>query len=408
MAKFAIYNGETFEREVDVTEHGAFIGRSEQNDIVLPDPSKAVSRQHAELRYEDGSFAIVDLNSQNGVWLGDERVEHAALQPGDEVIIGGFRLVWIPEAEVADLPPEEAGPDYGASVPVPPPPQPVAHVPPASQGPGVLMVVAVAALVVLAGAAYVVFFTDVGRTPAAPSTAEGVTQAPNSTTPPIAAEPTPPTVQTLPPPVPSERPVETARRTEGVVPSQVTDAPRPTPRESKRRPEVKAATEPDAAEAARSRALQERIDRAKAALAKGDYGAAIGGLEGVLAEQPKHAEATALLQTARTRVQEEAKRAYEAGLQAEAAGNQLAALERFEQAARFDPDFTAAREGGRRVRERMKVAGEDAYKRAKQYDAVGRTADAIAMYEKALQMLAPDNPMRANAKERLDALKGIK
>ena len=26
MAKFAIYNGETFEREVEVTERGAFIG----------------------------------------------------------------------------------------------------------------------------------------------------------------------------------------------------------------------------------------------------------------------------------------------------------------------------------------------------------------------------------------------
>jgi hypothetical protein len=54
---------------------------------------------------------------------------------------------------------------------------------------------------------------------------------------------------------------------------------------------------------------------------------------------------------------------------------------------------------------RMKTLGDDAFERARTFDAVGRTGDAVAQYERAVQLLAPDDPNRKAAKRRLDALR---
>jgi len=35
----------------------------------------------------------VDLNSQNGTWMDDERVERVTMQPGIAVAIGPYQLV---------------------------------------------------------------------------------------------------------------------------------------------------------------------------------------------------------------------------------------------------------------------------------------------------------------------------
>ena len=57
------------------------IGRSEQNDLVLEDPGKAVSRNHAEIRYEGGRYVLADLESQNGIWVAGTRVPFVVLDP---------------------------------------------------------------------------------------------------------------------------------------------------------------------------------------------------------------------------------------------------------------------------------------------------------------------------------------
>jgi hypothetical protein len=62
------------------------LGRSRNADIVLEDPN--VSRKHAELRREDGRWAIADLGSTNGVKVNGRRVEQAYLEPGDEIVLG--------------------------------------------------------------------------------------------------------------------------------------------------------------------------------------------------------------------------------------------------------------------------------------------------------------------------------
>lgn len=52
-----------------------------------------VSRDHARFHVDGGHLTLRDLGSTNGTYVNRERVDVAALEPGDEVIIGRFHLV---------------------------------------------------------------------------------------------------------------------------------------------------------------------------------------------------------------------------------------------------------------------------------------------------------------------------
>ena len=62
------------------------LGRALDNDIVISDAS--VSRYHAAIEAANGAFRVRDLGSQNGTWLGGNRVSEAPLSSGDAVILG--------------------------------------------------------------------------------------------------------------------------------------------------------------------------------------------------------------------------------------------------------------------------------------------------------------------------------
>ena len=63
------------------------IGRDPGADIVLTEES--ASREHAEVRRTAaGYFEVVDLASDNGVWVDGERVERMTLLDGDVFTIG--------------------------------------------------------------------------------------------------------------------------------------------------------------------------------------------------------------------------------------------------------------------------------------------------------------------------------
>jgi hypothetical protein len=68
------------------------IGRSRECDVTLDDAN--VSRRHAELRREGGSWVVADLGSTNGVKVNGHRVSQQPLQPGDEITLGLERLVF--------------------------------------------------------------------------------------------------------------------------------------------------------------------------------------------------------------------------------------------------------------------------------------------------------------------------
>jgi hypothetical protein len=69
------------------------IGRSPDNDLVLPDSS--VSRHHAILERIGAGWFIRDLNSSNGTEVnGDRFLGERALRNDDEILLGRTRLVF--------------------------------------------------------------------------------------------------------------------------------------------------------------------------------------------------------------------------------------------------------------------------------------------------------------------------
>jgi hypothetical protein len=53
----------------------------------------------------------------------------------------------------------------------------------------------------------------------------------------------------------------------------------------------------------------------------------------------------------------------------------------------------------------MRTEGADAYTRARQADAVGRTADAIPLYDRAARYLPDEDPNKKIARDRLEVLR---
>ena len=93
MARLLVFRGETLDREIEVGRETFRIGRGDQNDLVLEDRGKAVSRNHAEIRYEGGRYVLADLESQNGIWVAGNRVPFVVLDPKIVASVGPYRLM---------------------------------------------------------------------------------------------------------------------------------------------------------------------------------------------------------------------------------------------------------------------------------------------------------------------------
>ena len=93
MARLLVLRDSALHRYVQLGRRELTIGRGEQNDVVLQDPDKLVSRFHAELRPEGGGYVLIDLNSQNGTWVDARRVDRIAMRTGVPVTIGPYQLV---------------------------------------------------------------------------------------------------------------------------------------------------------------------------------------------------------------------------------------------------------------------------------------------------------------------------
>ena len=118
--------GDTLEQEVDLRGHTVRIGRGSTNDLVLEDPGKSVSRNHAEIRFQGGRYELVDLQSQNGIWVSGSRMTNVVLEPNVVATIGPFRLLLERAGDTSEVPSAqyEPGPsetEYGGEAPSHPP-----------------------------------------------------------------------------------------------------------------------------------------------------------------------------------------------------------------------------------------------------------------------------------------------
>src|SRR5256886_6318528 len=73
-------------REVPVGNRPVNFGRAPDNDLSVD--NLAVSSYHAKIFFEGGRMVIEDLNSLNGTFVNDLRVERATLHDGDKIHIG--------------------------------------------------------------------------------------------------------------------------------------------------------------------------------------------------------------------------------------------------------------------------------------------------------------------------------
>lgn len=113
-------------RSFALAEASTELGRGLEVSVRLRDI--AVSRRHARIRHQEGTFVLEDLDSPNGVYLNGQRVETPSpLHEGDVIELGRTLLrfqapVAEPAPEPTSTPPEtQAEPPAGNDTPATPP-----------------------------------------------------------------------------------------------------------------------------------------------------------------------------------------------------------------------------------------------------------------------------------------------
>ena len=101
--------GEDYVREFDA--EGGTIGRSFDNDWVLPDPDHYISGKHATVDFQSGAYYLADI-STNGVYVNDAdeplgRGNPRRLFDGDRIRMGDFKfVVTLDEGQDLAMPPD--------------------------------------------------------------------------------------------------------------------------------------------------------------------------------------------------------------------------------------------------------------------------------------------------------------
>ena len=91
--------------------HGGTIGRSTDNEWILPDPERYLSGKHARVDFRAGTYVLVDTSS-NGTYVNGAQVplgkyHDYLLKDGDYVRLGEYELL-VSIDKSNDFPPEES------------------------------------------------------------------------------------------------------------------------------------------------------------------------------------------------------------------------------------------------------------------------------------------------------------
>ena len=436
------------EVEVPLEQRDLRIGRASDNDVVLRDPDKTLSRHHAELRGDGGRWFYLDLNSANGSWVGQRRVTREDLAPGVSIALGDYQLALVDEARPAagvpdDLnatrvirtrdtavrpgvvaaavpgrPAADAPPSVGGAVSVGAAPRP--HTPASASSPTIRRVIIYGSIAVFGTCAVMLALllrpdssapaTEAEAAAAAQAAAPAappVTPAPVAATPPATPPAVAPPVAAVPPPTPAARTASTAPRK--AAPRVAPPRPEPAPR-AVRDVDPDAATIPardgEAAPALQARRddLRRRYALALQQLSARQFVAARELLTGVAGDAPRFRDLPARLAEADAGMRQQAAEGFKTATRLEAAAEWSEALKEYERLRPYAAALPGLTDAVERTRTRMHEAGTEALTRARQYDSRGRVPEAIAWYQRAVAWLPPDHPGLEAARQRLAQL----
>ncbi|MBE2166514.1 FHA domain-containing protein [Acinetobacter oleivorans] len=113
--KLQAITGEITGQEISV-DRDMLVGRHQDADVLLQ--AAEISRRHAALLLKDQLLWVQDLNSSNGTFINDIRIEQEKqLHDGDIVQFSSFKFsVLAPAKEILDLPEIEAEPVQTAAL----------------------------------------------------------------------------------------------------------------------------------------------------------------------------------------------------------------------------------------------------------------------------------------------------
>src|SRR5579859_1316166 len=126
MPKIIYHDSDGIEKSLLLGAEPILIGRATECQIQTQDAM--VSRRHARIIW-DGNYVIEDLGSSNGVYVGHDKVQRAAIRPGDTVTCGSLVMKLMPDTSRANAMPD-LGPPMAPPPMAPPPMAPPPMAPP--------------------------------------------------------------------------------------------------------------------------------------------------------------------------------------------------------------------------------------------------------------------------------------
>jgi pSer/pThr/pTyr-binding forkhead associated (FHA) protein len=78
---------------IPLTKEVTTLGRYLENDIVFHEDF--LSRNHAEIVLDDGSYVLYDKRSTSGTYVNGKRIDHCVLNSGDLISLANIQMMFV-------------------------------------------------------------------------------------------------------------------------------------------------------------------------------------------------------------------------------------------------------------------------------------------------------------------------
>jgi pSer/pThr/pTyr-binding forkhead associated (FHA) protein len=449
--KLVIFRGDSVESELQLRRQTVRIGRDTRNDVVLDD--KTVTRFHAEVTHEGGTYYVSDLDSRNGVWINNQRIKgKTPLALGVPVTVGAYEVTLeddVGTSDLSDLVPgagrtvistqmvpaaerSSASTARGRAAAPPSKPSPVAT---AAARPAVFWPIVGVVTLVLCFGTYLVVRRFMARPAPPPAIVRTEPPAPAAEPPPAApARPLTqdivagyveaanyaiddkdyeaarydvdaaleldPNNQDL---LAKRKQIEDLSSTPAPPPPRPKPAPVPDVQETPGIP--RRANEAAGDYAARVGRIQTNMREGNRALEQDEFALALTRYQAVVRDQPGYQNVDGQIADAAAKQKRQVDAAIENGQQNERAGRLVIAVQWYDRALKIDPNSAAAQERLAAVADRRTKDGLAAFARAEVFRKRNEIPRAVAAYQEAADLLPASNDKKAEAQQWLEKLK---